>query len=707
MKTLLKENRILLSIIFVGAILRVLFINWGLPELYEEATPLTVSWKLWNFEGKGFDFNPHFFNYPALTFYLNFAVQAIHYWVGHLLGFYSSLQDFGVTQDPLIISSRLLTVVFEVATIIAVFLLAQELSNKKTALIASALLAFNPLHIQQAHLIQVDSPLAFFCTLSLYFIVRSYRQPSNRNYLLSGITIGLAAASKYTGAFLIPVFLVSHLLRFSSFKLALNHLQERKLLVGLIASAFTFFLLNPYIILSFNEFLADFSFEQYHVSYGHLGLLTTESTIGYYLFDVFGNQLSWLVYAFVFVGAWYCIKQKEKRNYILLSFPVIFLIVLSSWQMRAERYILPAFPTLLVIASIGIFFLFDLIIKFISKHKEGIYPASKTMNIAVASVFALLFLIQPTMSNYRNLRSLTLPDTRTLTKKWIQENIKQGSVIASGPYGVYFDEKEYITLKIPFISVETEKVAPFYDARWYDEVDVLITSDYDGGRFRREPERFKDFLSYYASLNKQWNVLFEITPSDEVTGPSFKLYRCPKEMIQPSFDESLLNRLQSNPESLHISKFLKQLNLILYRKGKLEKSSQLLREILTVEVENIALRNQLASVYFELERYDDALQQLQVSLKYNPKQAGVFGLAGRALLRLNKMKEAEATLVKALNMDPKNEAAYEDLYQLYFTLKRPDNMRVVLEQYAKILPPNSPKREIIKKQLGELPQTTK
>ncbi len=702
LKTFFNEHKILVSIVVIGAILRLIHINWGLPELYEEATPLTVSWKLWNFEGKGFDFNPHFFNYPALTFYLNFGVQAIHYWIGHLFGVYSSIQDFGLTQDLLVISSRLVTVAFELATIIAAFFLVQEISNKKTALVASSLVAFNSLHIQQAHLIQVDSPLTFFCTLSVYFILRSHRQPSKKYYLLSGISIGLAAASKYTGAFLIPVFLLSHLLRSDSLKHALNHLIEKKIVVAVITSALTFFLINPYIILSFNEFFADFSFEQYHVSYGHLGLLSTESTIGYYLFDVLGDKLTWILYAFVFVGVWWLLKQKEKRNFIILSFPVLYLIVLSSWQMRAERYILPTFPTLLVISSFGILFLFDLIIKYIAKQKAGIYPVSKKIQTVVATVLALVIVVHPAISNYQYFRSLGLPDTRTLTKKWIQENIQPGLAIATGPYGVYFSETEYVTLQIPFISVETEKVAPFYDARWYDDMDVLITTDYDGGRFQREPERFKEFLSYYQQLDEQWEVLYEIHPSDTAVGPSFKLYRCPEGLRRMSFEENLLSKLQANPESLHISKFLINLNSILFQKKKLEKCSQLLKEILTVEIENIGLRNQLASIYYDLGRYDDALKQLQLSLRFNQKQPGVFGLAGRALLQLGKFVEAEATLAKALNMNPKNEAAYEDLYELYTKLNRTDNMKVVLEQYVKILPTNSPKLERIKKRIEEL-----
>src|SRR5436309_11200871 len=81
----------LLFILAAGLSLRLWNINWGLPELYDEATPLVKAWKMWNWGQGGFEFNPHFFNYPALTFYLQFVVQVIHYFIGHLLGSYPDL----------------------------------------------------------------------------------------------------------------------------------------------------------------------------------------------------------------------------------------------------------------------------------------------------------------------------------------------------------------------------------------------------------------------------------------------------------------------------------------------------------------------------------------------------------------------------------------------------------------------------------------
>ena len=84
----------LLAVLLIAAFLRIWHLNWGLPQTYEEMYPFSVAWNMWNWGGAGVELNPHFFNYPALTFYLNFILQGGHYLIGHLLGVYPNLQSF-------------------------------------------------------------------------------------------------------------------------------------------------------------------------------------------------------------------------------------------------------------------------------------------------------------------------------------------------------------------------------------------------------------------------------------------------------------------------------------------------------------------------------------------------------------------------------------------------------------------------------------
>ena len=701
-KCFIKNNSIFLFILSVGAILRLYQISWGLPDLYEEATPLRIAWQFWNWGKAGLDFNPKFFNYPALTFYIQFVAQMINYGVGHLFGAYPNLETFGTTLTSSAVTARFVNVLFDCGTIIVVYLIAKEISNKRVALIAAVVAAINPSHIIHSHLIEVDPGLTFFGTLSLLFIFRIYYQPKLKWYLLAGLCIGLASSAKYTGAFLILVLVGVHLLKSSTFEQAWQSFKERYLIFALGLSAVVFFTLNPYIILNWEQFKQDFSFEQYHVSYGHLGVVSSKSTIGYYLGDVLPWSFGWVFSLGILATIIYILFRREKKDLLLLIYPFIYLLIVSTWAMRAERYILPIFPALILIGSVGIGRFTEWVVGYIQRQKkDNISPSSSLSNIILICA-GLLIVIQPAMNNYQYLRSIGLPDTRAITNDWIQKNLKPGSAIATGPYGIVLPDSTYSILSIPFLAIESERVVPFYDPRWYEDFDILVTSSFDRDRYMLEPKRYEEFLQFYDSLKTRWKLAFKIEPSEFQGGPSFWLYRCPDSLRHSTLDTSVFNRLYANPESIRISNFLKDLSSIMITKGRFEKSETILKEILSVEIDNVPMRNQLAEVYFNLGKYEDALQQLEISLRNNQNQPKLFLLAGNALLKLNRLQLGEGVLQKAISLDPNFEQPYLELINLYTSQHDKVKLIQILKRYYYTLPTESEKAKGVRADIERL-----
>ncbi len=692
MRSIVRENKTLIAILLGGIVLRVWHIGWGLPDIYEEATPLSISLKFWDQLGS---FNPHFFNYPALTFYINFLGQALVYPLGHLFGFFPDFRTFETDPTALAVTARLVSVAFDAGTIIALALLARRVAGERAGLIAAALAAVNPFQIQQAHMIQVDTVLTFFTVVALVFIEKLYREPRVKWYVLAAVAIGLAASSKYTGALLLPALVVVRLLRERSWRGALQALQDPLLYLAVLVAGGVFLAMNPYILLNYSEFKEGFGFEQQHIAYGHLGVDPNESTLAYYLLDALPSMLGWG--ALLVIGGTIVVflVKKERARYRILVFPLIYLAVLSTWEMRAERYILPALPVLILIGSIGILEAWDFL--------SGYIKAPGTISRVVSGLLlGCVVLIEPVGSTMKYLGPLGLPDTRALTRDWIAKRLPVGSVIASGPYGVEFPETQYFTFHIPFLGFESERVAPFYDARWYEDVDLLITSDYDYARYAREPKRYAEFLDYYDSLRARWKLELEIGPSAERTGPSFWIYSFSDSLRSARFDTTLFMRLAAEPESARISNFLKDLNIVLIKKGKLEKSEQVLKEILSVEVENFPMRNLLAQVMVNLGRYEPALTQLLTSLKQKPDQPEAFALAGHALLMLKHYREAEPTLQKAISLNGSLPSPYEDLIMLYTDNQSWKELALVLRHYSKILPAGSPRQKEVEQQLLKL-----
>ncbi|MBI1803710.1 MAG: glycosyltransferase family 39 protein [Ignavibacteriae bacterium] len=699
LRTIRAEYVVLFLVVALGFGLRIWNIGWGLPELFEEATPLVKSWKMWKWGSPGIDLNPHFFNYPGFTFYLQFIVQAINYFVGHLFGLYSSLESFGMELSSILLPARIVTLLFDIGTIIVTYKLGKEYSSPAVGLVAAAFVAVNPLHVLQAHYVTVDTPLTFFTVLALLYIHRISIEPKRKWYIRTGFSIGLAAATKYTGAVLLLVLLVVQFLRAGTVREKIHSLKSKDLGISLFTAAYIFIALNPYLFLSFSEFWRDFSYEQHHAATGHLGLDVSQTTPGYYLLEVFPQYLGWLLYGFFLLMTIFASVQRDRKLGKLLFFPLVYFLVVGSWEMRAERYILPIIPIVLLISAIGIVQLWE---RIVDRGMKRMIILQKRFSPAATLVgLCTLVIIQPVAEVYKFERTIALPNTRTIARKWIEQHFAQGAAIATGAFGIQLPESLYNLIKIPFRVVDAELESPFYDTRWYDEVDLLIASDYDYDRYVREPERYRDILPFYDSLRARWTLAVEIKPTEGQTGPTFWLYSPPHDG-PARFDSSLIVKLHSVEDSARVGNFLNELGIVLIRKNSLPRAEQILRELVSAEEGNLEARNALAKILFDQQRYLEALQHLAISLASNPNQADVLDLAGRALLALNKHREAEAVLQRAIALNHQQGSSYETLFELYVREKNMRMMGIVLREYLATLTPGSKKFVEVAKKLEEL-----
>src|SRR6266852_4734069 len=138
------DNIALILILIIALCIRLWHINWGLPEVYEEAWPLRAAWNYWNWNGKGIDLNPHIFNYPAFTFYIQFLIQIVHFVVGWISGVYPTLQAFRqafeTNPTPFVITARLCSTFFDAGIIVISYSFVKNVWNKPAALLTSALI---------------------------------------------------------------------------------------------------------------------------------------------------------------------------------------------------------------------------------------------------------------------------------------------------------------------------------------------------------------------------------------------------------------------------------------------------------------------------------------------------------------------------------------------------------------------------------------
>ena len=172
------RNTVLLGIITLACIFRFSYINWDdnfhmHPD--ERAIILTVLEldfpdSLRTFFSVESPWNPHFFAYGSLPFYL--------------LKVLSTLHPSFATYDGLAILGRFLSALLDVGIVMLLYFLGKRFFNKGIGLIGAFFYSTSVLPIQLSHFYAVDTPLTFFSLLTLFFLIHFYQKPSLRLFWL-------------------------------------------------------------------------------------------------------------------------------------------------------------------------------------------------------------------------------------------------------------------------------------------------------------------------------------------------------------------------------------------------------------------------------------------------------------------------------------------------------------------------------------------
>ena len=134
-------------------------------------------------------------------------------------------------------------------------------------LFAAGLVAIAVIHIQLSHFFAVDTFLALFTVLTMFFLVRVARHGNSRDSILAGLFIGLGLATKVSLAPIGAAYVLAHVLYAGGLLLSGNQsaglVKDRistavkNAIYGAWAIGITFFIVQPYAILDWDRFYAD------------------------------------------------------------------------------------------------------------------------------------------------------------------------------------------------------------------------------------------------------------------------------------------------------------------------------------------------------------------------------------------------------------------------------------------------------------------
>jgi hypothetical protein len=362
------------------------------------------------------DLNPHYFNKPALHFYLRIPVVHASVIYERLIGRMQSVRDIR-TRDPyglagfsytpshprVLGANRALSAIWSALLAVLVLLILSRLGQPLWSCLAAAgIVALSPEVLKNSYIIGVDTLMALGCLITTIYALWAMLQITNRHILTCAFLAGLTCAAKYNAA---PICVVP---------LTLWWFHDRSLIrLGLVAlTCIGGFLVGaPYSLLSFNEFWQGVSYEAWHYGVaGHAGHMAERGLPQALLY------LRWLLSDGIGVGATVLaivgaslLSVRNRRAFIIIiSFPAAYALLMILQKAHFTRNMLVLVPYGAFLASCGLSALFNF-----SKR-----PAVKWLTSAAA---VLLCLVPLACESYRMLReSVQLVDSRDIVVDWLQ-----------------------------------------------------------------------------------------------------------------------------------------------------------------------------------------------------------------------------------------------------------------------------------------------
>lgn len=409
----------ILTIVTVAALLRLFPIWFGLPHLYarpdEEVAIAKASGVL-----RG-DFNPHFFHWPSLTFYIFAAMFALARGVRSLAGF-----DPALTGAQQLLIARACVACAGGATVYVLYRIGRRIDGPATGLIAAFFLAFAVLHVRDSHFAMTDVLMTLFVTVSLALILRALdtdRSPV-RWFALAGVAGGLAASTKYNGAAILAAMGAAQLVLWSrDWRSAVRPRTWAPSLVFVLSLVSAFVVTTPYAVLDFASFKTDLIFDFTHLSEGH----SIELGLGwiYHATHSLPYGAGMGVFAAAVPGAVLLAAGHPRHGFVVLTFFAAFYLAIGHGYTVFFRYVMPLVPLVCLFAALAM-----------RAGGEWLVPRLGLAPGATLAALALLVGAPSILNAVWFDLVLARTDTRVIARQWLAPQLTPDSTLydAGGNY---------------------------------------------------------------------------------------------------------------------------------------------------------------------------------------------------------------------------------------------------------------------------------
>lgn len=558
----LRGRRLPWTLAALAFLLRLPDLRWGLPQPEEETLPVMKAFAMWGWDEGRLTLDPQTAGWPALSFYVNLALQHVQFALGKLTGRYAEPLDFFVAHvdvATLLVPSRALNLLVGVATVFVGARLARRLTGDLGAALTGLLLAVSPLLVEYSLNVAPDGLVTLFSALALSRIVDVAERGRVRDSVGAGVWIGLGAAAKYTPVLLLPALAAAHV--------AGRRPLARGMLPGIAACAAAFLVASPYTFLNAAAVHRDVAAQITRLATeGHFGHELLRNGWAFYLVDALPGALGWpaagLGLAGLGIAAW---RRRGAWIAVLLGFAGYYA-GLAALRSPFAHYLLPGLlPVTLGLAALV--------------QDAGGAARSRGLPIRPAVAFGLaLLVLPPAVLSARQHVRYSRTTTNNEARAFILENLAApGVTFASeigGPELPRSPEAEFagravlrrldlgqraLLLERPFVHryvinlymTGSEGADVYYDLRHYLDYDYVVVSGKARGRYEALAARFPRQNAFYADLQEHCELVRHVAASPDRLGPDVWIYRVGPEArriaaqrgeLSPGFEQPFLAR---------------------------------------------------------------------------------------------------------------------------------------------------------------------
>lgn len=253
--------------------------------------------------------------------------------------------------------SKLLQIALFLGTVYLVWLCTRRVAGPRSATVVALLLATSAGYVVQSHFLTADVPVVFWMVLSFYFAQRIPTEQKTADYVLAGLLVGVATATKYNGlgaGIAIPVFHLFATLPGGAKKV----LFSPRLVLGIGMIAVGFVVANPYAVLSFGRFAEDFIYTNATVPV-YDGSVAGETSYGEVLPRI-AEIIGWPVTLLALSSlAWAAVRRgpvgdrpARASAVAALAVAAFHIAKFGAFPHLQTRFLLPVVPFLLIAAGI-------------------------------------------------------------------------------------------------------------------------------------------------------------------------------------------------------------------------------------------------------------------------------------------------------------------------------------------------------------------